>query len=202
MMTVRLLFIHFKPNLLLNLLARSTATKPKIKERCPHAERCYRKNPHHFKEFEHPHCKLFFSTSNEIFILLYIAVNNFLEKGEPLILPDGFPQEKEVVMEQLEVLKSLKKGGSLKLADINSVEVQASSSKTQRYREKTTSFVPNVQRNEIRNKSGSLTMQEKLQIAAPYNLFFTRIPESPETIKQPNSVTITGLILQSVCKLH
>lgn len=23
-------------------------------EECPHKERCYRKNPHHFKQFEHP----------------------------------------------------------------------------------------------------------------------------------------------------
>lgn len=26
-------------------------------EICPHAEKCYRRNPHHFNLYDHPHCK-------------------------------------------------------------------------------------------------------------------------------------------------
>lgn len=148
-------------------IAGSDASKTKTMEICPHAERCYRKNPHHFKEYDHPH------------------LNTFLEQGEPLTLPDGFPQDKQVVMEQLAVLRSLKQVVSAKKVE----QVTASTSKNHR-REKTTSFVPNSMQNKV--SGGSLTMLEKLQIAAPYNIFFTRIPESPETIKQPNSIEFTG----------
>lgn len=103
------------------------------------------------------------------------------------MLPDGFPQEKQLVEEQLQVLKSL---------EIRSTKVVASSSKTQTYkrREKTTCFVPNTQQNDVKKSGDSLTMLEKLQISAPYYLFFTRIPESPQTLKQPNSIKITGLL--------
>lgn len=151
-------------------IAGPDATKAKTMEICPHAERCYRKNPHHFREYDHPH------------------LNTFLEKSEPLTLPDGFPQEKQVVMEQLAVLKSLKKVVTAKKIE----EVPATSSNHRR--EKTTCFVPNSVQNKISGGNrGSLTMLEKLDIAAPYNIFFTRIPESPETIKQPNSIAFTGI---------
>lgn len=26
-------------------------------ETCSHGENCYRRNPHHFKEYDHPHCE-------------------------------------------------------------------------------------------------------------------------------------------------
>lgn len=115
------------------------------------------------------------------------------------MLPDGFPQQKQVVEEQLKVLKSLQ----ITVKTSNNINIEASGSKTQssgssKKREKTTSFVPNTQRSEIRNKSGDLTMLEKLQLAAPYNLFFTRIPESPETLKQSNSIKITGILVLSL----
>lgn len=121
-----------------------------------------------------------------------VLVIEFLEKGEPLVVPDGFPQTKELIEEQLKVLKSLHIG-SVK----NNSAVVASGSKIQssgdtKRKEKATSFVPNIQQNKIRNSGDRLTMLEKLEIAAPYHLFFTRIPESPETLKQANSVTITG----------
>lgn len=37
------------------------------------------------------------------------------------------------------------------------------------------------------------TMLEKLVRTAPYNLFFTTISKSPETSKQNNSATFTGM---------
>lgn len=119
-----------------------------------------------------------------------VVVNELLEKGEPLVLPDGFPQEKQLVEEQLQVLKSLQ---------ISGTKVVASGSKTDtsnayKRREKTTCFVPNTQKNDDKKSGDNLTMLEKLQIAAPYYLFFTRIPESPETLKQTNSIQITGLL--------
>lgn len=43
------------------------------------------------------------------------------------------------------------------------------------------------------------TMLEKLEKAAPYNIFFTTIIKSPETAKQPNAVTFTGEKLLFCC---
>lgn len=134
-------------------------------------------------------------------------MDEFLAKGEPLVLPPGFPQERETVVEQLEVLKSLRKVGTLKVGNPSNAKLESSSSKVQTSyansrKEKTTSFVPNLKPNEIKNKSGTSTMLEKLQNASPYNIFFTRIPESPETIKHPNSITITDLLCPSLGKLR
>lgn len=43
-----------------------TTSKKVAKERCPHAERCYRRNPHHFREFDHPHCMYTNSEENPL----------------------------------------------------------------------------------------------------------------------------------------
>lgn len=44
--------------------------------------------------------------------------------------------------------------------------------------------------NHTRAKPG--TMLEKLEKAAPYNIFFTTVIKAPETAKQPNGITFTG----------
>lgn len=46
----------------------------------------------------------------------------------------------------------------------------------------------------MQNLAGSSirNMQEKLENAAPYNLFFSSIPELPQTVSQENSITFTG----------
>ncbi|VEN61852.1 unnamed protein product, partial [Callosobruchus maculatus] len=71
----------------------SLPKKPK-KEVCPHAERCYRKNPHHFKEFDHPH------------------LNDFIKMGDNLKIPDDMPQAASLYKEQIEILKPILKTSS------------------------------------------------------------------------------------------
>ncbi|GJQ83438.1 hypothetical protein Trydic_g14216 [Trypoxylus dichotomus] len=72
-------------------VSASTSNDPKKwkKEVCPHAEKCYRRNPHHFKEYDHPH------------------LSNIMKQGSDFILPNGFPQERNVIIEQINILKSL-----------------------------------------------------------------------------------------------
>lgn len=45
------------------------------------------------------------------------------------------------------------------------------------------------------------TMLEKLERAAPYNLFFTTINKAPETLRQPNAITFTDLLCPSLGEL-
>lgn len=102
-----------------------------------------------------------------------------MKNGEPLTLPHGYPQERAVVIEQLNVLKSLQKKDDLKINN-SATPIQ------------TCSRGENTEQIKIKNKSDNLTMIQKLHIARPYNIFFTSIPESSETIKCPNSITISG----------
>jgi tyrosyl-DNA phosphodiesterase-1 len=61
----------------------------KIKlEECPHGTKCYRRNPHHFREFDHPH------------LMEWLK----MDKNQ---IPDNLPQNKSVYLEQLEVLGPL-----------------------------------------------------------------------------------------------
>lgn len=118
-----------------------------------------------------------------------------METGEPLVLPDGYPQEKQVVVEQLQILKSLTKPASnlfINKPQNNGLQASTSSSQNSNYKklEKTTSFVPNSVPSST--TTSGLTMMQKVKLAEPYNLFFTRIPESPQTIKENNSISITG----------
>ncbi|KAF2884091.1 hypothetical protein ILUMI_22059 [Ignelater luminosus] len=114
--------------------------KKTCKKKCPYAVKCCRTNPHHFKEFDHPH------------------LDALLEKGEPLELPPDYPRDKQVVEKQLEVLRDLR---LLKLKP----------------------------------------MTERLEENRPYNLFFTTIPDAPQTYNQKNSITFINLLCPSLGEL-
>ena len=94
---------------------------------------------------------------------------------EKIKIPDNYPQDKTVYLEQLEVLGPLVKDKPLAKPSTS----QATQSECAR---------PG-------------TMLEKLQKAAPYNLFFTTIPKSPDTSKQANSVTFPDLLCPSLGQL-
>lgn len=70
------------------------------REPCPHAENCYRKNPHHFKEYSHKHLLVLLKDGGDI--------------------PKNWPQSHSLYQDQLSILKSIEK--------IN-IEENASSSK-------------------------------------------------------------------------
>lgn len=123
-------------------------------------------------------------------------MDEFLEQGDTFVLPDNFPQARTVVEEQLKVLKSLKKstasssGNANKKSSDSTESVAGNSSKSQVFKksEKKTCFKP------MENKSAhkKSNMQDLLEKTSPYNLFFTKIPDSPATLVQENSITFTG----------
>lgn len=120
---------------------------------------------------------------------MLFLVNKFLEL-ESFELPSDYPQTKQIVLEQLTVLRDIKK---IKL-DINKTVQPGSSSNEQNRtssRNKSTTYVPSfsTSKNNINSKCTTL---EKLNQNMPYNLFFTIIPDSSETITQKNAITFTG----------
>ncbi|KAF2884090.1 hypothetical protein ILUMI_22058 [Ignelater luminosus] len=167
--------------------------KKTCKEKCPHAAKCYRRNPHHFKEFDHPH------------------LDALLEKGEFLELPPDYPQDKQVVKEQLEVLRGLR-NVKPKLEQVASakehVEERPSSSSVSKVgdkrlssRNKSTSYTAQTS-STVSNKSSNMKpMAERLKENGPYNLFFTTIPDAPQTHTQQNSITFTDLLCPSLGEL-
>ncbi|KAG5897164.1 hypothetical protein JTB14_020893 [Gonioctena quinquepunctata] len=162
-------------------------TKKAKKESCPHSEGCYRRNPHHFKQYEHPH------------------LNKFIEMGESLVIPDNLPQPKSLYLEQLEILRPIIKESQKQSPNISKggkPSSLASSSSSSASQSSSTSYRPGDKQNtNTYSKLEKGTMMEKLQRAAPYNLFFTTIIKAPETLKQPNAITFTDILCPSLGEL-
>ncbi|CAG9820172.1 unnamed protein product [Phaedon cochleariae] len=57
------------------------------------------------------------------------------------------------------------------------------------------------QSSNIGMKQRNCTMLEKLEKAAPYNIFINTIPANPETFKQPNAISFTDLLCPSLGEL-
>ncbi|CAH1106198.1 unnamed protein product [Psylliodes chrysocephalus] len=199
-------------------------TKRLKKEECPHSTKCYRRNPHHLKEFDHPH------------------LMKLIDMGDSIEIPSDFTQPKEIYLEQIEILKPLLNMAKSKLTasdqkqnlpstsasnnnhkkqDVNSGSGSSSSKKNMSDKKiKTASYTvatnpkQNVtsssttsskhtrshQKQDINSGSSSSkeTMSDKMNRAAPYNLFFTTIMKAPETKMQPNSITFTDLLCPSL----
>ncbi|KAI4455409.1 tyrosyl-dna phosphodiesterase 1 [Holotrichia oblita] len=167
----------------------SNDSKRTKKEACPHAEKCFRRNPHHFREYDHVHLK------------------NFMEQGPDFKLPPGFPQERQIIVEQLEILKSVLKigenmnGNNNKESIIKPIAIRAepsSTSSSSKKIQKSTSFKPSSDVKLCNSKS----MASKLEKNAPYNIFFTQVPKAIETMNQDNTITFTDLLCPSLGELQ
>nr|XP_023029940.1 probable tyrosyl-DNA phosphodiesterase [Leptinotarsa decemlineata] len=154
--------------------------KKNKKEICSHFDNCYRKNPHHFKQYDHPH------------------LNEFMKMGDSAIIPDGLPQPKNVYVEQLEILRQISASSKQQTTSNkatssgNNVPSTSSSSTSHKLSNETKPGAPNF---------GKGTMMEKLERVSPYNLFFTTIIKASETLKQSNSITFTDLLCPSLGEL-
>ncbi|KAJ8922814.1 hypothetical protein NQ315_007849 [Exocentrus adspersus] len=174
-----------------------TSKKAKI-ELCPHSDRCYRKNPHHFREYDHPHLK------------------KFIEMGDSMVIPDGLPQPKNVYLEQIQILKSMnnqiveakqqgatQSGGVKSMPDL-SCQAGPSSSRISNKGTVTSyssSNTSNRTEEIFKSRSKPGTMLENLERAAPYNFFFSTVNKAPETQTQPNAITFTDLLCPSLGEL-
>ncbi|XP_057651302.1 probable tyrosyl-DNA phosphodiesterase [Diorhabda carinulata] len=174
------------------------------KEICPHSLKCFRKNPHHFKEFDHPH------------------LTKLIETNTQIEIPSDYPQPKNVYLEQIDILKPLLKMISNKLMSSSDINLPSTSSsfnensinykqtdkdatdikvKSESTIKRKNSPKDNLQeKNHTESKIKPLpgTMLEKLERNAPYNIFFTTIIKAPQTKDQPNSITFTDLLCPSL----
>lgn len=128
-------------------------------------------------------------------------MTKFLKTAGELKLPENYPQSKQVVEEQLNVLRSLQGIPQPQSVPKTNPEPSSSSANSPyKKMEKTTSFVPNSQTKQ--GSSKGMLMIDRLKAAEPYNLFFTKIPESRETHKQPNSISLPDLLCPSLGELE
>ncbi|XP_044747626.1 probable tyrosyl-DNA phosphodiesterase [Coccinella septempunctata] len=176
------------------LKRKADAVDESTKQNCPHGEKCYRRNIHHFKEYQHPH------------------LLDYLKKGEDI--PHNLPQPKNVYLEQLKVLKDILKikppdsnqpqtsaeRSTKKFKDTNSSNV-ARSSKFPEKKEKTTIYQSLKGATSSTSFSSDDSMLKRWDRNAPYYIFFTTIPKSPPTLKHKNSITFTDILCPSLGKL-
>lgn len=137
-------------------------------------------------------------------------------------VPENMPQPKNIYLEQIAVLKPILKlktkspeqtaeptnsvrssenkvaSDDLRIKQKNKSEVvdltqspSCSNVKRISNKGKTTSYNSETDvNNKVKVKAGS--MLEKMEKAAPYNIFFTTIIKAPQTTQQPNAITFTG----------
>lgn len=109
-------------------------------------------------------------------------------------LPEGHPQTIQVVTEQITVIRDVK---GVRKRTAASPKPATSASKSEATagntrisaRGKPTNFTPNGTSGDSSTRK---TMAEKMKENAPYNLFFTEINDSPNTLSQKNSVAFSG----------
>ncbi|KAL3266588.1 hypothetical protein HHI36_010752 [Cryptolaemus montrouzieri] len=174
------------------LKRKADSNQQSNKENCPHGEKCYRRNPHHFKEYEHPH------------------LLEYLKNDEKI--PDDLPQPKNVYQEQLQVFKSVSKisvsqqepcsskGKSPKKFKIDSITEENKKKNFSEKKVKTTIY-QSVKHEQATSLSGENNMLKKWLCNSPYFIFYTTIPKSPDTLKQKNGITFTDLLCPSLGKL-
>lgn len=112
---------------------------------------------------------------------------------------NSFVQSKEVYLEQIKLIRQLSKVGTSKnqcgTATSNQSNTPTTSSQSQC---STSQSSKNIN---IPHSNNLNTMAEKMIYNEPYNLFFTTIPESEKTLKQPNCITFTDLLCPSLGSL-
>lgn len=104
--------------------------------------------------------------------------------NDQIEIPSSFPQDKSVYLEQIQILRSFVQ---------KKMEIQSQPSTS-----KMAVTIEPAQETSSQNFPSSTTMLEKLERAAPYNLFFTKIIESVETVNNPDTITFTDLLCPSL----
>ncbi|EDW03844.1 probable tyrosyl-DNA phosphodiesterase [Drosophila grimshawi] len=193
-------------------------------QECPYGEKCYRKNPIHFGEYSHPHLDAIYaqgtkSSSNQYDIpakysseLINIQLK-LLEKLFPQ--PAGktddaahasMPTADAVVPAAKPVKKQPPVAASNSTA---STSRDAAAAAEAVIAEKDTSNLAKKQKLNARNIRDYIPvvmergkMAQKLERAAPYNMFLTAITDSKATHGEPLSVTLQEILDESLGEIE
>jgi len=177
------------------------------RQECSFGASCYRRNPHHFKEFKHQH------------------LSDLLDKHPDLHLPSD---SNEQIKQQLKIYSDIERGfnsekrnpinskdflnrvvSSIEIADTAAENVNISPQMGMK-RQRSSS----VSEEEVERKSKYLNteivkdetvkisnVQKKLKAASPFNFFLTKVRECAESHKALDSLYMTDLLHPSLGKL-
>ena len=171
---------------------------------CIFGEKCYRKNPHHFREYRHKH----------LYEKYRLNHHDLLLPSDEIVDRDQFKIystiEKEFTSNNKDAVKKVeenKKNTSSSdtpssSSSSSSSDNQASSSSSnsrKRSRSPSSSDSDNHQNKKTKTKQSRIL--QKLEAAKPFNFFLTMIKDNPSTHKSLNSVFFMELLHPSLGSL-
>ncbi|KAH8267496.1 hypothetical protein KR018_008522 [Drosophila ironensis] len=173
---------------------------------CPYAEKCYRKNPIHFGEFSHAHLDAIYAKGKVAGAYdIPAKYSSELIETQLKLLEKLFPKkEPEVVVPAPKTTVPSTSGSS----DSSSASCSTSRPRKTPSSSENSSHLakkPKIERNirdyipVVMEKGG---MAQKLEKAAPYNMFLTAITDSKPTHSEPLSVTLLEIFDESLGEIE
>ena len=152
---------------------------------CIFGTKCFRRNPHHFKEYSHAH-------------LARLCADFGPEDEIPTSVASKFDVEAGIIKDQVKIYRQVRK-----------IAKAAKSSPPPSKKRKTSPSPspaqpkPSPQKTESDGKDvkARSVIQRKLEAGRPLNMYLTKVKDSPETHKDLNSIYFTELLHPSLGKL-
>ena len=194
----------------------SEAKKQKSKEKCFFGEKCYRRNPQHFKEFSHPHIESLTKEPIDANSSVLKDQWNIIKELNLLHVPsetagnssenptqgsdksDPGPKVKHHEKEYMNVRKE-KAGGSIDIKNVKNSPVNPNSSKSSlqgsesEHEEEITNGTNDEKCYKQNNDTKLHPLLRRFENAQPYNMFFTKVKDIPSTHNNRNSIYFTEL---------
>ena len=150
---------------------------------CVFGGKCYRKNPHHFREYKHKH------------------LSELLKVNNPDLL---LPSDDNIDRNQFRIFATIEaefcKNDDQKVSQPSQSDEAKGSSSKKRSRSPSPK-TPESKKLNLETKRKKSNIEMKLEAAAPYNFFLTKVKDNPSTHKAANSLYITDLLHPSLGKL-
>ena len=151
------------------------------RQECAFGEKCYRRNPHHFREYTHPHLlrqNVDCAKDSEQFKIFSAIEAEFHKDVEKKPSQYQIPSTSTIPSND-KPIKARKRSSSPYAEDGVQVKKQAKTKRTE------------TEENGDRKKS---KVQRKLEAGAPYNFFLTKIKDCLDTHNALDSLYITDLL--------
>ncbi|XP_034474563.1 probable tyrosyl-DNA phosphodiesterase [Drosophila innubila] len=175
-------------------------------QECPYAEKCYRKNPIHFKEYSHAHLDCIYAKgiaagSNEYDIPA--KYSNELINLQLKLLEKLFPKADKEDAAKATITRTTTAANPVRMEQPTSTQL-ASTSRAAGASKDNSNLAKKQKLNErnIRDYIPVVVekgrMAKKLERAAPYNMFLTAITDSKPTHQEPLSITLQEILDESL----
>ena len=161
---------------------------------CVFGAQCYRRNPHHFKEFKHKHLKGMNSLFLNFPYFILSPILDIIEKYPDLKVPEDL----NIDPTQLKIFAEIE--AKFTQTNPNKRSPSPSSSDTASSASKKMRNLPGEQSGQSGQKKKSL-IELKLEAAAPYNYLLSKVKDNPATHKALDSVFLADLLHPSLGRL-